>query len=178
MQKTLIIYSTTDGQTQRICERLTQAIGTSKLVSMTEVADETLADYDQIVVGASIRYGKHKPAVYHFIEKNRALLTKTKTAFFSVNVVARKPEKNTPETNPYMQKFLELSAWKPDVLTVFAGRLNYPQYRFIDKIMIRMIMYMTKGPTDTSQTYEFTDWVKVDEFADTLAKQKLTMPRD
>jgi menaquinone-dependent protoporphyrinogen oxidase len=44
--------------------------------------------------------------------------------------------------------------------------------------MIRMIMYMTKGPTDTSQTYEFTDWVKVDEFADTLAKQKLTMPRD
>ena len=106
MQKTLIIYSTTDGQTQRICERLTQAIDTSKLVSMTEVADETLADYDQIVVGASIRYGKHKPAVYHFIEKNRALLTKTKTAFFSVNVVARKPEKNTPETNPYMQKFL------------------------------------------------------------------------
>ena len=26
-------------------------------------------------------------------------------------------------------------------------------------------MYITKGPTDTSQTYEFTDWAKVDDFA-------------
>ena len=177
MQKTLIIYSTTDGQTQRICERLTQASDTSKLVSMAQVANETLADYDQIVIGASIRYGKHQPAVYQFIEKNRALLTKTKTAFFSVNVVARKPEKNSSETNPYIQKFLELSGWKPDILSVFAGRLNYPQYRFIDKFMIRLIMYMTKGPTDTSQTYEFTDWAKVDEFASTLAKQKSTRAR-
>ena len=171
MQQTLIIYSTNDGQTQRICERLTQASDTSKLVSMAQAADETLADYNQIVIGASIRYGKHQPTVYQFIEKNRALLAKTKTAFFSVNVVARKPEKNTPETNPYMQKFLELSGWSPDILAVFAGRLNYPQYRFVDRFMIRLIMYMTKGPTDTSRIYEFTDWAKVDEFADTLAKQ-------
>ena len=178
MQQTLIIYSTTDGQTQRICERIAQATDTSKLVSIKQAGDETLTNYDQIVIGASIRYGRHQPAVYQFIEKNRALLSKTKSAFFSVNVVARKPEKNTPETNPYMQKFLELTSWRPDILTVFAGRLNYPQYRFIDRFMIRLIMYMTKGPTDTSQTYEFTDWARVDEFADTLAKQKLTMPNE
>jgi menaquinone-dependent protoporphyrinogen oxidase len=92
--------------------------------------------------------------------------------------VALNPEKNTHDTNPYMQKFLELSGWTPDILAVFAGKINYPKYGFLDKHMIRLIMYMTKGPTDTSQTYEFTDWVKVDEFADTLAKQKLTMPRD
>ena len=26
-------------------------------------------------------------------------------------------------------------------------------------------MLITKGPTDTSQSYEFTDWSKVDNFA-------------
>ncbi len=25
-------------------------------------------------------------------------------------------------------------------------------------------MFITRGPTDTSQTYEFTDWSKVDDF--------------
>ena len=172
MQKTLIIYSTIDGQTQRICERITQASNKAKLVSIAQTAEEMLANYDQIVIGASIRYGKHQPAVYKFIEQNRTLLEEKKTAFFSVNVVARKPEKNTPDTNPYMQKFLELSGWTPDILAVFAGKINYPKYGFLDKHMIRLIMYMTKGPTDTSQTYEFTDWAKVDGFAETLANQK------
>ena len=31
--------------------------------------------------------------------------------------------------------------------------------------MIRFIMWITKGPTDTKNTYEYTDWAKVDEFA-------------
>ncbi len=86
-----------------------------------------------------------------------------------MNVVARKPEKNTPETNPYMKKFLELSLWKPQQLGVFAGKIDYPKYRFFDKTMIRFIMWMTKGPTDTSGTYEFTNWQQVEEFGKAFA---------
>jgi len=86
-------------------------------------------------------------------------------AFFSVNVVARKPEKNSPHTNPYMKKFLIKTSWKPNTLAVFAGKIDYPKYNFIDKHMIRFIMWITKGPTDTKNTYEYTDWAKVDEFA-------------
>ena len=33
---------------------------------------------------------------------------------------------------------------------------------------IKFIMFLTNGPTDTSQSYEFTDWSKVDEFAKEL----------
>ena len=29
-------------------------------------------------------------------------------------------------------------------------------------------MFITGGPTDTSQSYAFTDWAKVDEFAKEL----------
>ena len=63
-----------------------------------------------------------------------------------------------------MQKFLKISNWKPDKLGVFAGKVDYPKYRFIDKHLIRLIMFITKGPTDTSKSYEFTDWSKVDDF--------------
>ena len=91
-----------------------------------------------------------------------------KNAFFSVNVVARKPEKNTPYTNPYVIKFLEKINWKPKNIEVFAGKIDYPKYKFIDKYAIKFIMWITKGPTDTSQSYEFTDWNKVEAFAENL----------
>jgi len=29
-------------------------------------------------------------------------------------------------------------------------------------------MYLTNGPIDTSKSYEFTDWAKVDDFANDL----------
>ena len=94
-----------------------------------------------------------------------AEISSKENAFFSVNVVARKPEKNTPETNPYVKKFLLKTSWKPRSLEVFAGKIDYPKYNFVDKHMIRFIMWMTKGPTNTNNTYEFTDWDMIDSFA-------------
>jgi menaquinone-dependent protoporphyrinogen oxidase len=119
-------------------------------------------------LGASIRYGKHQKSVFNFINKHKDLLETKKSAFFSVNVVARKSEKNSPNTNPYMKKFLKTSRWTPNKLGVFAGKVDYPSYKFFDKYIIRMIMWITKGPTDISQSYEFTDWKVVENFAKTL----------
>ena len=167
----LIIYSTTDGQTISIAEKIGEVLENSIVISVTDAESLNLNDFETIVIGASIRYGKHKPEVYKFIKDNLGILDAKKNAFFSVNVVARKPEKNTPDTNPYMQKFLELSKWSPKSLSVFAGKIDYPQYKFVDKQMIRFIMWMTKGPTDINGTFEFTDWKKVESFAEELKSQ-------
>ena len=171
----LIIYSTTDGQTLAICNRISEIISRdqdTKIVSLNEANEINISLYSKIIIGASIRYGKHKPELYKFIKRNHSELVAKNSSFFSVNVVARKPEKNTPETNPYMQKFLKLADWEPNDISVFAGKIDYPKYGFIDKHMIRFIMWMTKGPTDLSGTYEFTDWNKVDEFANQLVLLK------
>ena len=171
MKSTLIIYSTTDGQTLEICNKIFSKLNVSESSEITHISKAEgldLNQFDKIIIGASIRYGKHKPELYEFIKKNVACLETKENAFFSVNVVARKPEKNTPETNPYMQKFLELSPWSPKKLAVFAGKIDYPKYKFVDKHMIRLIMWITKGPTDIKNTYEFTDWNHVDEFSKQL----------
>ena len=172
MSGSLIIYSSTDGQTKIICEKIKNFSKNSdsiKLISLEEANDFNLESYEDIIIGASIRYGKHNKNLYKFISSNKKTLEKKKSAFFSVNVVARKPEKNTPETNPYMKKFLKISNWKPDKLGVFAGKVNYPNYGFFDKYIIRLIMFITKGPTDTSKSFEFTDWSKVEDFARELS---------
>lgn len=174
MANILIIYSTTDGHTRSICERLKQVVeaqGHSVEVAwMSENQDIELQPFDKVIIGASIRYGKHQPQVLDFIGKNQAFLEGRPSAFFSVNVVARKPEKNQPETNPYLQKFLKQIAWQPQTLAVFAGKIDYPRYGFVDKQMIRFIMWMTKGPTDPTATIEFTDWEKVEQFGRIIAE--------
>ena len=167
----LIIYSSTDGHTKTICERIINSlneIDSAKLVSLKEAMKLDLSNFDKIIIGASIRYGKHSNELYKFIEKNKNILEQKQSVFFSVNVVARKPEKNTAETNPYIKKFLKISNWKPKNIRVFAGKVDYPNYNFFDKYVIKFIMFMTKGPTDTSQSYEFTEWSKVDDFAKEL----------
>ena len=67
-----------------------------------------------------------------------------------------------------MEKFLALSSWKPALLEVFGGKIDYQKYNFVDKYMIRLIMWMTKGPTDMSEAHEFTNWDKVEEFANQI----------
>ncbi|MCE9679675.1 menaquinone-dependent protoporphyrinogen IX dehydrogenase [Shewanella sp. AS1] len=169
MSRTLIIYSTVDGQTKRICDQIATVCESENqrvtMVSLEEAQGINLSYYDNVLIGASIRYGKHRPELYRYVNRHSAVLNGKKNGFFTVNVVARKPLKNTPETNPYMKKFLQLSLWQPQQLGVFAGKIDYPKYRFFDKVMIRFIMWLTKGPTDTQGCYEFTDWDGVDAFA-------------
>lgn len=168
MKRSLITYSTVDGQTKIISEKIA-AFASHSETDVLPISDQiNLDNYETIIIGASIRYGKYRKEVYSFIEDNIQTLKMKENAFFSVNVVARKPEKSTPDTNPYLKKFLSNIKWVPKNLGVFAGKIEYPKYKFIDKYAIKFIMWITKGPTDTSKTYEFTDWKAVEDFATNL----------
>ena len=176
MAQLLLLYSTVDGHTLEICERLQALLATDghavSIAELTPGGAVELNGYDAVVLGASIRYGKHRPEVARFIEDHREYLEKTPSAFFSVNAVARKPEKQTPETNPYVRKFLQTISWRPRTIGIFGGKIDYPSYGFVDKHMIRFIMWMTKGPTDPNGTFDFTDWGHVEAFS-TRVKQML-----
>lgn len=174
MSKILILYSSTDGHTIKICNRLKQVIHQNThditVASVTDSRQIDLQSFDKIVVGASIRYGHHSKHVLDFIKNHRQLLDGKANAFFSVNIVARKAEKNRPETNPYLRKFLRQIEWRPKHLEVFAGKLDYPKYSFFDRMMIRFIMLITKGPTDPATVVEFTDWRQVEAFGKVVSE--------
>ncbi len=177
MPHILVAYSTTDSHTRHICERLQALLtGQGQRVTVAPLAQAealNLSEFDKIVIGASIRYGHHQPEVAQFIARHQALLERLPSAFFSVNIVARKPEKSQPSTNPYLLKFLRQISWKPTLTAVFAGKLDYPSYRFFDRLMIRLIMRATHGPTDPKAVIEFTDWQQVAAFA----QQVLALPK-
>ena len=169
-----IIYASVDGQTEKICNKIYQHfLKKNKEVKLYRIEefDIPILEFQTLVIGASIRYGHHNKQISEFIVQNKTALNKISTAFFSVNLVARKEDKNTANTNPYLIKFLKKTKWKPNLIEVFAGKLDYSVYTFFDKIMIKLIMKMTDGPTKSDKPIEFTDWKKVDGFSIKILKE-------
>jgi len=167
MSHTLLIYSTNDGQTKKICKAI-EAQLTQDSVSCISLEQAQAVDWssiDKVIIGASIRYGHFNKALDKFLTRFKTEIEQRPNGFFCVNLTARKAEKNTPKTNAYMVKFLTDSPWQPQLQAVFAGALLYSKYGWADKFMIRLIMKITGGETDTSKDIEYTDWDKVTAFA-------------
>ena len=94
MTKYLIIYSSVDGQTKKISKRIHDRLKKKDnvtILSLEKGYNKDIDKFDFIIIGASIRYGKHRDNLFKFIKENKIALESKMTAFFSVNVVARKP---------------------------------------------------------------------------------------
>ena len=81
----LIIYSSTDGHTKIICQKIIDSLNdkdTATLISLDEVTKFDLSIFDKIIIGASIRYGKHNKQLYKFINMNKNLLNQKHSIFF------------------------------------------------------------------------------------------------
>lgn len=174
MTRILIIYSTVDGHTRAISEvlanHLNAAGNQASVIGVPELDAAALDSFDKVVVGASIRYGKYRGELEAFVVNCAPQLNGRPSAFFTVNLVARKPGRDTPETNPYVGRILRKTAWQPKAVAVFAGKLDYPRYRLLDRLIIQFIMWLTGGPTNPATVQDFTDWANVQDFASRIAR--------
>lgn len=177
MKKGLFLYTSNEGQTQKIVDFIENQLETQIEITAFQLTKENenallWTDFSFVLIASSIRYGSYPAFLRKWIEQHRAFLDKTSTAFVGVNLVARKENRNTPETNGYTKKFLTTLNWQPNFCAVFAGALQYPKYNVLDKAMIRFIMWLGKGETDVTKAFvEYTDWDKVAIFAQELKQQ-------
>lgn len=177
MAQTLLLYSTVYGLSKQICERIEESLsrrGERAQTAPIGVNDVDPSAFDAIVIGASIRHGKHNPAVLDYIRAHQAVLQAKPSALFSVSLIARKPGRSTPETNPYLKRLVAQSPWKPRLQAVFAGELDYARYGPVDRHLMRLVMWINKGPTDLASKVQFTDWNAVERFAGQVAELSAT----
>jgi menaquinone-dependent protoporphyrinogen oxidase len=170
MKSVLVLYWSLRGHTarvaRRICNSVVAAGGRAEMMDLKEAIHEGVdwSRYDVVVLGAPVIYGVYDKAILEFVKAHKAQLDAMPNSFFNVSVVARTPAKATVEGNRYMQKFLQVSAWKPRDLKVIAGKVDYPSWRWYDVVMIQLIMKMTHGPTDRRTVIDYTDWDDVDAY--------------
>jgi menaquinone-dependent protoporphyrinogen oxidase len=173
--RVLIVYGGRFGQSEKIASAmratLTEKGLPSDLVPLTPKTAPDPSTHSALLLVTSVRYGHFDRNAYRLLERNRTWLENHPTQLVTVSLTARKPEKRDPQEHSYTRKFLAKSGWKGSVAVV-AGSLLYPQYNIFDRLVIQFIMRITDGPTDPSQTIEYTDWEQVEKvatnFADTI----------
>ena len=164
MKSVLVLYWSRNGHTARVARavaaNVTAAGGRAERMDLVEAEREGVdwSAYNVVALGAPVLYGSYDKRVFEFVRAHKTDLDAKPSSFFNVSVVARTPAKATVEGNRYMQKFLQLSAWKPRDLKVFAGKVDYPNWPWHERKMIQLIMKMTHGPTDPSTVIDYTDW--------------------
>lgn len=171
-----LYYATRDGQTRRIAERIATRLREAGVAAeLTDLAvqppdSSDLAERGPFILIAAVRYGRHLRQAEHLLASYRALAAPPPLYLLSVNLTARKPGKTTAPGNTYLRRTIEKYRLDPKLAGAIAGRLDYPSYTWIDRQMIRLIMVMTRGPTDPSAQIEFTDWAQVDALARRIAE--------
>ena len=73
-------------------------------------------------------------------------------------------------TRDFPQRPLGQPQFLREQIEVFGGKIEYPRYGFLDRNMIRLIMWITGGPTDPRSVTDFTDWAQVEAFARRLVR--------
>ncbi|PIE39258.1 MAG: protoporphyrinogen oxidase [Gammaproteobacteria bacterium] len=170
----LFVYSSTDGHTAKICHFIGEHIASSgyesRFLPIDEVSEADIALCDKIVLAARIRYGKHHKMVYRFVKRYLPLIQNKPNAYFSVGLVARKPDKNRPETNPSTAEFLRTVVWQPSLADAFAGKYAYDHYGLGLRLIMGQVFRISEGKPAPRENVEFTDWDRVRAFADALVK--------
>lgn len=170
-----LFYATRDGHTRDVAFSLAGKLmdlgGSVSLLDVERIFPEKddLATAEQIILLMPVRYGYHLPVFDRLMKTYGVELRRKRVTVVSFNLTARKAGKNTPETNPYLRKWLKKHAFVPENQVVFAGKLHYELYRWWEKQIIRVIMKITGGPTQLDTKIDFMDWARLDVLAEQLA---------
>jgi hypothetical protein len=97
--KALILYSSRDGQTRSIASYIANKLQDTlrcDVIDLLQAGNIDLTQYQQVLIGASVRYGHFHPTLGKFVKRHAEQLNRMPSAFFSVNLTARKADKRSP----------------------------------------------------------------------------------
>jgi len=178
-----VFYATSEGQTERIAQRLADRLRERGLASAAvDLANERTDGrawngVRAAALCASIHYGKHQRVARRFGAAHRAELGRVPSLFVSVSLAIRSEnEKERRAAEQQARSFAERTGWSPDHVACVAGRLAYTRYGWLKRLLMKRIAKAEGGSTDTSRDHEYTDWSQVDSLADDLA-ERAAIPR-
>jgi menaquinone-dependent protoporphyrinogen oxidase len=181
MPKVLVIYASTHGHTAKIAARIGAALEQDgATVDLCDVGRRQPAPlgYDAVVAGGSVHAGHHQRELVGWAKRHRAALATLPSAFFSVCLTAADTtEESRAATRAYVDEFVERTGWTPDRSTTFAGALQYREYDFVTRLMMRLLMRRGHHDTDTSRDHDYTDWDAVDGWAHEVAGRGILRTR-
>lgn len=168
MPRALIVYASSHGQTREVAYRIATRLHDHGFE--VDVADTGQPlhlpppnGFDVVIVGSRIQFGRHSSSVIAYLHQYREQLERSACAFFSVSMSAAN---GGEDPNGYLAATFERIGWRPPITAAIAGALKYRRYNFVLRYVMKRIALAAGHTTDTSRDHVFTDWSRVDAFAD------------
>lgn len=167
-RRILIAFHTTEGQTEKIADRIAEVLRGDGMSVDVDTADSAPApdDYDGVVIGGSIHAGRYASALSDYVKANVAALNAMPSALFQVSLTSANPdEQHTMAAHRMTQEMLDDTGFDPDLVAMLAGAVVYTKYGWIKRRIMKAIVAAEGGDTDATHDHEYTDWDAVEHFA-------------
>ena len=130
--KTLIIYTSKTGTTEKCAKKLSAALKSeTRLLNLRDAAKENLGAYDAIIFGSYIHIGKVPSKLQKFIGKHPELMEKKLGLFLCMGDTAEKLDEYL--ANNFNERFLNHCSVKG----YFGGEFNFEKMGFVIRKMIK-----------------------------------------
>jgi menaquinone-dependent protoporphyrinogen oxidase len=119
-----------------------------------------------VIVAASVHGGRYQAAMLDWLKQHAASLNGMPTAFVSVCLAAADDtDEARAAARDYIDDMQDDTGWTPTSSITVAGALQYREYDFVTRLVMRVLMRHGDHPTDITRDYDYTDWHAVESFA-------------
>jgi menaquinone-dependent protoporphyrinogen IX oxidase len=164
--RVLVVYAARERHTHAIADVLAVRLrGHGFTVELGDAAAGTMPppeDYDVVIVGMPMSFGRESDLIASYVDHNRRALSELPTALFTVS-----DSGSVRDHDPggFLEQFLRTVAWLPDLAAAFAGGEPFPR----EGVLQRLAAWTGDGgPTRSALR---TDWTNVEGFADAIATE-------
>lgn len=161
--KILIVYATTEGQTGKVCafafRHLVDAGENVAMLTAESAGDVSPADFDAVVLAASVHMGKYQPSLIKFASTHAATLNAKKTLFLSVSLAAAGTDpEELADLDRIANAFSAGTGWTPSRVAHVAGAFKFEEYDFFRYWAMRWIEGKKDSDVKPGTDREYTDW--------------------
>ena len=139
MARTLIVYATKHGCTERCAGKVAAALpGEVKMLSIKDARNIDLSTFDAVAVGGSIHAGKIQTSVRDFCAKNLEVLKGKRFGLFLCHMEeGAKAEAEFAAAFP--KELIEAATAKG----LFGGAFDFDRMTWLEKAMVKKIAHVT-----------------------------------
>jgi len=170
MLRILVVYSSSEGQTEKVAHHIARQIENkghvARLVSAHQSDDlAVLGDFDAAVVAGGLHMGAHGPALAAFISEHATALNAGPSAFLSVSLSAASDDPaEVAGALEAIKDFEIATGWTPRRTQLVAGAVHDRQLGFFKRFVVHTLMRRKGVELDPSGNTELTKWPALDRF--------------
>ena len=170
----LIVHASRHGHSagiaERIAERVRETGGTAELADVRHQPDVAAHGRRAVVVVASVHMDRLAEEVVSWLERWRHTLQHQQLVLLSVSLkaVSEDPEQRE-STLGYVDALREAAGGRAAIAEPVRGALQYEQYNWVTRRMLRRIAAKAGLSTDTSVTTDYCDWEQIERIAQHVA---------